>query len=50
MPGRNVAEELLNSIADPVRPGSVLGSGRVSGLVVKEEHPEDIRAKAKSEI
>lgn len=37
MPGRNVAEELLNSIADPVRPGSVLGSGRVSGLVVKED-------------
>lgn len=37
MPGRNVAEELLNSIADPVRPGSVLGSGRVSGLVVKDD-------------
>lgn len=37
MPGRNVAEELLNSIADPVRPGSVLESGRVSGLVVKDD-------------
>jgi ATP-binding protein involved in chromosome partitioning len=37
MPGRNVAEQGLNSIADPVRPGSVLDSGRVSGLVVKED-------------
>lgn len=37
MPGRNVAEQELNRIADPVRPGSVLESGRVSGLVVKED-------------
>lgn len=37
MPGRNVAEQVLNSIADPVRPGSLLESGRVSGLVAKDD-------------
>jgi ATP-binding protein involved in chromosome partitioning len=37
MPGRNVADEVLQSIADPVRPGSLLESGRVSGLVVKDD-------------
>ncbi len=37
MPGRNVAESVLAGIPDPVRPGSVLESGRVSGLVVKED-------------
>ena len=37
MPGRNVAEQVLQRIADPVRPGSLLESGRVSGLVVKDD-------------
>lgn len=37
MPGRNVAEQVLGAMADPVRPGSLLESGRVSGLVVKDD-------------
>jgi ATP-binding protein involved in chromosome partitioning len=37
MPGRSVAESVLGSIADPVRPGSVLESGRISGLVAKDD-------------
>ena len=37
MPGRNVAEQVLGAMADPVRPGSLLQSGRVSGLVVKDD-------------
>jgi ATP-binding protein involved in chromosome partitioning len=37
MPGRNVAEQVLQGMADPVRPGSLLESGRVSGLVVKDD-------------
>jgi ATP-binding protein involved in chromosome partitioning len=37
MPGRNVAEQVLSSMADPVRPGNLLESGRVSGLVVKDD-------------
>jgi len=37
MPGRNVAEEVLGGISDPVRPGNIVESGRVSGLVVKDD-------------
>jgi ATP-binding protein involved in chromosome partitioning len=37
MAGRDVAEATLNAIADPVRPGNLLESGRVSGLVVKDD-------------
>lgn len=37
MPGRNVADAVLQDMADPVRPGSLLESGRVSGLVVKDD-------------
>jgi ATP-binding protein involved in chromosome partitioning len=37
MPGRNVAEQVLSSMPDPVRPGNLLQSGRVSGLVVKDD-------------
>ncbi|MFN7397837.1 MAG: P-loop NTPase [Sandaracinobacter sp.] len=37
MPGRNVAEEVLGGISDPVRPGNIVESGRVSGLVVKND-------------
>ncbi|TPE59101.1 Mrp/NBP35 family ATP-binding protein [Sandaracinobacter neustonicus] len=37
MPGKDVAEATLKAIADPVRPGDLLSSGRVSGLVVRDE-------------
>lgn len=37
MPGRNVAESVIGAISDPVRPGGLLESGRISGLVVKED-------------
>ncbi len=37
MPGRDAAERALQAIEDPVRPGNLLESGRVSGLVVRDE-------------
>jgi ATP-binding protein involved in chromosome partitioning len=37
MPGRNVAESVIGAISDPVRPGGLLESGRISGLVVKDD-------------
>ena len=37
MPGRDAAERVLQAIEDPVRPGNLLESGRVSGLVVRDE-------------
>lgn len=35
MAGRDVAAEVLSALADPVRPGDLLASGRASGLVVR---------------
>lgn len=35
MPGKDVAEATLKAIDDPVRPGNLLSSGRVTGLVVR---------------
>jgi ATP-binding protein involved in chromosome partitioning len=37
MPGRDAAERALQAIDDPVRPGNLLESGRISGLVVRDE-------------
>jgi ATP-binding protein involved in chromosome partitioning len=37
MTGRDVAREALQRMADPKRPGSLLESGRVSGLVVRDD-------------